>query len=389
MGLNLTARLGLDGKAFDTGLARAQQRTRRFGSAIKGQLAAAFGTAAIGAMLKKSVDFADTVNDLARKTGVSTTKIQEFAFAAAQSGTTIESVANSFVKIQDAQGKAMTGTLTTVEAFQRLGFSMQEVQNMDAVSIFEQLAQKFKQVKPTAQDVSDIFLIMGKSGKENFRLLTEGLGDMQEAAHKLGAIMDSETVQQIADMKDEFAAFMQTMMPGLAKVSTFAMDAAENVTFGLKAIWDSFSAGFTSTLGEMGKAWDLFWDGEIIESWKTLGMLPFEGIDKATDQLVDATSAYEDRQRAKKQRRIAKAEAAHQQAAGMQQMEKLQRLLDSQQGGTSQAVTKPAVDQLAKMGLYIGGRQDPILKKADKQISELQKANGQLVTLNKQIQHKL
>lgn len=391
MGLSLIAKLGLDGKAFDTGLSRAQQRTRRFGSAIKGQLAAAFGTAAIGAMVKKSVDFADKVNDLARKTGVSTTKIQEFAFAAAQSGTTLETVANSFVKIQDAQGKAMIGTLTSVEAFQRLGFSMEEVQRMDAVTIFEKLARKFKEVKPTAQDVSDLFLIMGKSGKENFRLLTEGLEDMQRAAHELGAVMDKETVQQIADMKDEFAAFMQTMMPTFAKISTFAMDAAENVTFGLQTIWNAFKDGFMGTVEGMGKAWNNLIKGDFIGAAKEFGKSTtgFNFIDKASDELVDATDKYEVREKAKRDRRRAKADAAHKQAVGLQQFERLQTLLDKQQGTAKSAAIKPDVDQLAKMGLFIGGRQDPILKKADRQISELEKANFQLTALNQQVNRKL
>ena len=391
MGLSLIAKLGLDGKAFDTGLSRAQQRTRRFGSAIKGQLAAAFGTAALVGLTKKSVEFADKVNDLARKTGVSTTKIQEFAFAAAQSGTSIDTVANSFVKIQDAQGKAMTGTLTTVEAFQRLGFSMQEVQRMDAVTIFEQLARKFKDVKPTAQDVSDLFLIMGKSGKENFRLLTEGLEDMQQAAHKAGAIMDKETIQQVADMKDEFAAFMQTMMPAFTKIATFAMDAAENVTFGLKTIWQAFSDGFMATVEGLGNAYDLLMEGKFSQAAKEFAKSGsgFNFLDKASDALVDQTNKFEERQSSKEQRRIAKADAAHRQAAGLQQFERLQTLLDKQQGVSTNKISKPAVDAMAKMGLFVGGRQDPILKKADRQISELEKANGQLAVLNKQIQNKL
>ena len=391
MGLSLIAKLGLDGKAFDTGLSRAQQRTRRFGSAIKGQLAAAFGTAALVGMTKKSVEFADKVNDLARKTGVSTTKIQEFAFAAAQSGTSIDTVANSFVKIQDAQGKAMTGTLTTVEACQRLGFSMQEVQRMDAVTIFEQLARKFKDVKPTAQDVSDLFLIMGKSGKENFRLLTEGLEDMQQAAHKAGAIMDKETLQQVADMKDEFAAFMQTMMPAFTKIATFAMDAAENVTFGLKTIWQAFSDGFMATVEGLGNAYDLLMEGKFSQAAKEFAKSGsgFNFLDKASDALVDQTNKFEERQSSKEQRRIAKADAAHRQAAGLQQFERLQTLLDKQQGVSTNKISKPAVDAMAKMGLFVGGRQDPILKKADRQISELEKANGQLAVLNKQIQNKL
>lgn len=388
MGLQLVAKLGLDGKAFDSGLSRARQKTRAFGSAIKGQLAAAFGTAAIVGMTKKAVDFADTVNDMARKTGATTDKIQEMAFAAAQSGSSLENVGKAFTKIQDSQGKAMVGTLGQVEAFQRLGFSMDDVSNMDAVEIFEQLGSKFSKVTPSAQDLSDILLIMGKSGKENFRMLTEGLSDMQKQAHDAGAVMDQETIQQIADMKDEFAAFMQTMMPVFAKFATFVMDATENVVHGVTAIWESMSQGFMATLEGMGNAWDLLMQGKILEAGKAVGGAIFKGMDTSADVLVDHTNKFIDRQSGKEARRRAKAEGAHRQAKGLQQFERLETLLENQEGKTKASKTA-TVDQMAKMGLFIGGRQDPILKKADKQIAEILKTNQHLVSINNQISHRL
>tara|TARA_R100000781_G_scaffold17393_1_gene13887 strand:+ start:523 stop:1689 length:1167 start_codon:yes stop_codon:yes gene_type:complete len=388
MGLQLVAKLGLDGKAFDTGLSRARQKTRAFGGAIKGQLAAAFGTAAIVGMTKKAVDYADTVNDMARKTGVTTDKIQEMAFAAAQSGSSLENVGKAFTKIQDAQGKAMIGTLGQVEAFQRLGFSMDDVSNMDAVEIFEQLGSKFSQVAPSAQELSDILLIMGKSGKENFRMLTEGLSDMQKQAHEAGAVMDQETIQQIADMKDEFAAFMQTMMPVFAKFATFVMDAAENVVHGLTAMWESFSQGLKAAAEEASKVWGMFKEGDILGAGAQIGKSIYAGMDKSADVLVDHTNQYIDRQSGKEARRRAKAEAAHRQTVGLQQFERLETLLENQEGKTK-ATKTATVDQMAKMGLFIGGRQDPILKKADKQIAEILKTNQHLVSINNQISHRL
>ena len=263
---------------------------------------------------------------------------------------------------------------------------MDQISALSAVEIFEQLAMKFNQTVPSAQDLSDILLIMGKSGKENFRMLTEGLSDMQQQAHEAGAIMDQETIQQIADMKDEFAAFMQTMMPMFAKFATFAMDAAENVVHGLKAIWESFSQGLQTAAEEMSKVWGMFKEGDVLGAAAQVGKSVYKGMDKSADVLVDHTDQFIERQSAKEARRRAKAEAAHKQGVGLQQMERLETLLANQAGGKMKG---PAVDSMAKMGLFIGGRQDPIIKKADKQIGELQKANETLMKLNQTVDKKL
>ena len=50
---------------------------------------------------------------------------------------------------------------------------------------------------------------------------------------------------------------------------------------------------------------------------------------------------------------------------------------------------KVQTDQLAKMGLFIGGRGNPVMKEAQKQTRELQQVKVEVVRLNKQIQTKL
>lgn len=391
MALNLTARLGLDGRAYEAGLSRAKRSAMRVGGAIKGHLAAAFGIGALVAITKNAAEFADKINDLARKTGVSTTKLQELNFAAVQSGTTIDNVTNSFLKIQDAQGKAMIGTKTYVEAFQRLGLSMTDVAQLSAVQIFEHLANRFQKAGASAQDLSDTFLVMGRAGKENIRLLTEGLAEMQKAAHESGAIIDKETIQHIADMKDEWAAFKTTMMPVFADIASAIMTATESVIFGLKAIWGSFNAGLKAGTKSLSDAVDSFKEGDILGAAHNAIMAPFRGATGQLSELSVHVDKYEDRKRKNKERREAKAESARRQKTGMRNFAKIDAMMREQES-INKPITKasaPSVDSLARAGLFIGGRQNPLIGKADKQIAELNRVNAHLSSLNLQFQQKL
>ena len=389
MGLNLIARLGLDGKAFDTGLARAQQRTRKFGGAIKGHLAAAFGSAAIIGMTKRAVDFADEINNLARKTGISTEKLQELSFAANLSGSSLKDVSVSMQRVLEAQSRLAKGNKTTEQSFKQFGLSPADAMTIGPAAMMEQAAKMSQQGEMTAERFAAFRDIFGaEAGVRNIRMMTEGLADMQKQAHSAGAIMDKETIQQIADMKDEFAAFMQSVMPSFAKFATFLMDTSENVVHGLSAIWDSFSTGFTHQIESMGKAWDKLWDGDVLGSLKQLTSGTVEGTEKGFETLMDHVDEFESRKKSKETRRRQKAESAERTGSTMQQV---QQLLASQSAAKTTGGNAPAssVDQMARIGLFIGGRQDPIIKKANKQIQEIQQTNAYLQAMHKTIDRKL
>ena len=104
MSLNLIARLGLDGKAFQTGLARAKGQTNQFAGGVKRQFVGMFGAAAIGIAIKKATDYADEINNLSRRLGVSTKALQEFNYAANLSGSDLKTVGTSLQRVQKVFG---------------------------------------------------------------------------------------------------------------------------------------------------------------------------------------------------------------------------------------------------------------------------------------------
>ena len=62
-----------------------------------------------------------------------------------------------------------------------------------------------------------------------------------------------------------------------------------------------------------------------------------------------------------------------------------------QMGAEGIGKTGPKIksDELARMGLFIGGRRNPLINAAEKQVEEIRGVKQEVETLNKQIKKKL
>src|SRR5688500_11295850 len=112
--LNLKAVLSLNGSGFALGLKRAESQSKQFAKEIKGEFAKAFGTAAVVAYAKRMMDLAGTITEASDRTGVSTKALQEWAYAARQSGSSIEAVTRYLEHLAQAREKALGGDQDTL-----------------------------------------------------------------------------------------------------------------------------------------------------------------------------------------------------------------------------------------------------------------------------------
>ena len=81
MGLfSIIARLTMDTAGFNAGARKAESRATqmagKIGATIKGQLAAAFGFAAIAAATKSVINYADKISDLSVQLNISVKELQ-------------------------------------------------------------------------------------------------------------------------------------------------------------------------------------------------------------------------------------------------------------------------------------------------------------------------
>ena len=116
-------------------LAQAQDRAAESGRGLDGVMSglgtalgiaagaiAAVGAAALGAaagltgIVLKAADAAGQLTDLSVKTGISTTKLQEFAFVGGQIGVSAETISGSLARLTRSMGSAQEGTGKAADA---------------------------------------------------------------------------------------------------------------------------------------------------------------------------------------------------------------------------------------------------------------------------------
>lgn len=431
MGLNLVARLGLDGKAFQTGLARAKGQTNQFAGGIKRQFVGMFGVAAIGIAIKKATDYADEINNLSRRLGVSTKALQEFNYAANLSGSDLKTVGTSLQRVQEAQERLKNGNKLAEESFRRLGFSAEAALSVNPAEVFRRAGEMFANTALTPEMFGDIRTLFGaEAGPRNIRIFTEDLAAMTAQAVESGAVLSDEQIQTAADLKDTMAVlkmgFLGPFGEALAILGNAAIEASAHFKAFLvglaawqlenseKSIWDMITGkhvgeGSVRKMPTDKQIRDRIYDnfiaggskpgaaqmaaGMAMENRSTFGP-PWQDeqpdVKRARDELINETKKTSAFQQAFQQ---VLAEEKEKTKARFEHQKAMRALLTStgQMGaeGIGKAGPKIKSDDLARMGLFIGGRRNPLINAAEKQVEEIRGVKQEVETLNKQIKKKL
>tara|TARA_R100000655_G_scaffold29779_1_gene60175 strand:- start:14216 stop:15553 length:1338 start_codon:yes stop_codon:yes gene_type:complete len=445
MALNLIAKLGLDGKGFQAGLARANRDTRNFAGGIKRQFVGMFGVAAIGVAIKRATDYADEINNLSRRLGVSSKALQEFNYAANLSGSDLKTVATSLQRVQEAQERLKNGNKQAEESFKRLGFSFDQALQVNPAEVFRRAGQQFANQSLSPENFGDIRTLFGaEAGPRNIRIFTEGLADMAKMAQDSGAVLSDAQIQTAADLKDTIAmmkmAFLGPFGQALAALGQVALEAKAQFSaflVGLQMVgtkmqkeggWKElfFPSGPMPDPNKLGKGGKIKMPDrldvrqQMIENFEREGMSNHEARMRAGRAMAEAnrkiygitvgrSADYNNAESQLMRNRknpnslgslfalgyntTLEAERAEMEAQRLA-LQKTRALMTSTAGmeATGIAAGKAAkvqTDQLAKMGLFIGGRGNPVMKEAQKQTRELQQVKVEVQALNKQIKTKL
>lgn len=165
------ARLGLDTRDFKTGLAEATSVTGKFSSAMLGipGLGGALSAAGIGAAVVKITNYAEQVQHLSDRFGVSTTVIQQWGRAAAENGSSMEAVAVAFNKLEVARSKAQAGDEQMLTHFGKLGISINDIVQLKPDEIMRKLGA-------SSGDAASMVALLGRNGTE-LRPIMQGIAD--------------------------------------------------------------------------------------------------------------------------------------------------------------------------------------------------------------------
>ena len=149
-----------------------------------------------------------SIDDLSRRTGVSTTALQAYQFAADQSGVSIETFGKSLQKLTINLGEAQNGNANAIKSFAELGLSVEELSQLSPQVAFEKVAAAIAELPNPAQQAAASVSLFGKAGIDLVPVFQEGaqfLERMRLEAERLGTVLSSEQVGNLAALDDSIA----------------------------------------------------------------------------------------------------------------------------------------------------------------------------------------
>ena len=165
----------------------------------------ALGTSFFNAA-KATAEFGDNIDKMSQKIGLSTDAYQEWDFIAQHSGTSMESLKTSMVKLSTA---AANGS----DAFQKLGISAEDAQSMSREELWNKTVMALTSVEDETERARIAQELFGKGATEMGALLNTSAADieaMRQQAHDLGIVMSEEDVKASAAFQDSLQNMTQS-----------------------------------------------------------------------------------------------------------------------------------------------------------------------------------
>lgn len=196
--------------SLDKGLKAASKQLKSFGAstARAGAAIAGVGGAVLTPLLGATAGFAsagDKLDKMSIRTGIAVESLSGLAFAAEQSGTSIDQLANAMFRANRRIGNAVTGTGPAVRALDELGLSAEALASMTPEEQLYALTDALAGVENQARRNQLGFEIFG----DNFRQIqpliaagTEGIKELTDEAADLGRVMSGEDAKAAAAFTD-------------------------------------------------------------------------------------------------------------------------------------------------------------------------------------------
>jgi len=179
-----------------------------------GRAFTALGTAAFAAgaglayLTKKSIDAVGDTNDFAKSLGLTYNQLRAIQFAAGQAGVDAEALNAAFAKMGDTLGTAFGGNKSAIQAFEKIGLSVEDLQRMSPAQQFEAIANAINKIEDPSVKIAAARDIFGKSGGRLISLFENSGQAINQAAATLGLFginLSQLDVSKIDDAGDAMA----------------------------------------------------------------------------------------------------------------------------------------------------------------------------------------
>lgn len=252
---------------------------QKFGEVAKAACAAAAaGAAAVGAAVvagtKALVDFsvaggdyADALNTMSAKTGVSTERLQELQYAARLVDVPVETLTGAMTKAEKAIASAAGGSKGAIENFQKLGVSFTDASgNMrDAESVLYDSIEALGQIENETERDTLAMSLFGKSAKDLNPLIKAGKGALEEyaqQAHEVGYVMSDENLAAFQQFDDELVKLQNGATAAKNALGTVLLPVLTKLGGDGVDLLGDFTNAILDTNGDLSKVGDVV--GEFV-----------------------------------------------------------------------------------------------------------------------------
>jgi hypothetical protein len=175
---------------------------------LRGAIATLTGSAGLGLLVKKSLDFADAIGKTADKIGVSTSELQEYQFAASLAGVKTETLNMGLQRFtrrvaEAAQGK---GELLGVLKQYNIATTDAEGRTRKTSDVMDDLADVIKNTSSGSERLRIAFKAFDSEGVAMVNMLrngSAGLNKFRQEAHDLGIVMDESFIRAAENANDQ------------------------------------------------------------------------------------------------------------------------------------------------------------------------------------------
>ena len=173
-----------------------------------GRSLATLATAAAAPLAGMTLSFAaagDNLDKMSKRTGVGVKALSELAFAAEQSGASLDSVEKGIRGMQRSLLNAEMGSKTATDALSALGLSVDELSGMSPEDQFTKIADAIGEVEDPSKRAALAMQLFGRAGSELLPMMSEnaeGIANLRKEANELGRTMTAEDAQAAAELTD-------------------------------------------------------------------------------------------------------------------------------------------------------------------------------------------
>lgn len=147
---------------------------------------------------KEFAEFAEQTEVASKKTGMSTSAIQELGFAAKMTGVSAEGMNQALMRVSRAMTEAQGGSKQLQAVFESVDLTAKQLEDMSVDQVLAKVATKFSETEDGSTKAAIAMQLFGRQGADLIPLLDKGASGIEELrakAQELGIVMGGEDIE--------------------------------------------------------------------------------------------------------------------------------------------------------------------------------------------------